>query len=178
MPASQAGSTIDCACGHEISVPRLSELRLAAGQTAHRLSVVERINGMIKNLELPADSLCASCCRETDQVAWFRVQCEKAWSRDPTNNEGIAVWLFGWVAALATALTPRRGYQAPEIHGRELFVVVPLNLCTNCLDSSTNKVGRREAKTNLSTVPIYLELFQEYPHAGIDLDRTDSTTRA
>ncbi len=53
VAATQAGTTLRCACGRSVTVPALSVLRQAAGQTPMPLNTVERIRAMIRDGELP-----------------------------------------------------------------------------------------------------------------------------
>jgi hypothetical protein len=60
VKATIAGSTIQCACGRDVPVPRLSELRQAAGQGAFEAGIVDTIRRMIADGELPPWN--AVCC--------------------------------------------------------------------------------------------------------------------
>ncbi|MEO1617759.1 MAG: hypothetical protein AAFV88_18045 [Planctomycetota bacterium] len=175
VTTSQAGGSIECPCGQLVLVPRLSELRVNAGETAHRLSVPERIGGMIKRGELPGDTLCIGCGRNCDQTVWIKIQCEKAWSSEPTNKDGLAVSVLGWVGVLAVMLAPRRDYRASEVHGREIVVDAPIQWCSNCIAPGTTKIRSRRCRNALRSVPIYCELLREYPSAEISLDRVESS---
>ena len=124
---------------------------------------------MITRGELPETELCCECGATTGQVMWFRVQCETAWSGESSDSEAIAMAVFGWIAALASMLSPRAGYQSPEIHGREVAVSVPLNWCENCVQSDDRRVSMRAARKLMKRIPVYAELFQEYPRATLEL---------
>ncbi|MEO1528834.1 MAG: hypothetical protein AAFX06_25725 [Planctomycetota bacterium] len=133
---------------------------------------------MITREELPESELCCECGADTDQVLWFRIQCETAWSSESTNRNDVLMVLSVWLAALVSVLSPRRGYQSPEIHGREVAVSVPIRWCHNCVQPSEQKVSMRAARKQLKTIAIYAELLKEYPQATLEPLEGEPTGRA
>ena len=94
---SQAGGTCLCECGTEVSVPRLSDLRLAAGQTRYSRTAVDRARGMLKRGELPTKRSCPICGNVGDTVVLLGIQCEKASSTDFQDQGVLAAAIFGWL---------------------------------------------------------------------------------
>lgn len=174
VTTSQAGGELNCSCGRPVSVPRLSELRISAGQTAHRMSVVEQINGMIKRGELPGQSLCTGCGRFCDQTVWLYIQCEKSWSVEYQNRDVIAMF-FGFVTGILSVFVPQQPYRPDEVLGRELSILVPLALCSTCLKPGAKEISQRFARKHMRNVPVYTKLLKEYTNASIVLDRIAAT---
>lgn len=172
VSAAQAGGTCVCECGAATAVPKLSELRLAAGQSRHPTSAVERVRGMLNRGELPGDHRCPACGNHTDEVVTVGIQCERASSTDFQDQGMLAVAIFGWIGALASALRPQ--HRMGEIHGHEVRVEVPLRCCSECRPSLTWRIGRRALRRYLCRVPAYREVLGEYPHAAINVVETDA----
>jgi hypothetical protein len=169
---AQAGGTCVCECGAVVDVPRLSELRLAAGQSRHPTSAVERVRGMLKRGELPSNQGCPICGNQGDEIVTFGIQCEHASSTDSQDHGILAVAIFGWIGALATALRPQ--HRMGEIHGHEVRVEVPLRVCSQCVGATGSRTRRRSLRKYLCTVPAYREVFDEYPNAVVNVVQTNT----
>ena len=150
---SQAGATCVCECGTEVSIPRLSDLRLAAGQTRYSRTAVDRVRGMLKRSELPTERSCPVCGNVGDSVVLFGIQCEKASSTDSQDHGILAVALFGWLGGLASALRPFNT-RAAEIHGRETRLEVPFRFCSSCVPQVKQSTGKRKLRKYLAREPV------------------------
>src|SRR5947207_9039133 len=53
VSASQAGGSLACRCGRVLRVPRLSQLRMAKGLSAHETNIRDSIVRMIRDNVLP-----------------------------------------------------------------------------------------------------------------------------
>jgi len=173
VTASQAGGTCVCKCGTNVAVPRLSELRLGAGQTRYSTTAVDRVNGMLKRGELPTNRDCPICGAPADKVKVLGIQCEKATSTDFQDDTIIAVAVFGWLAALAAAIRPFNS-RAGEIHGRETRLEVPLRFCSSCILQLTPSTRKRDLRKYLNSDPAYKEVFDEFPTASVDIVQTNT----
>ncbi len=165
---SQAGATCVCECGTEVSVPRLSDLRIAAGQTRYSRTAVDRVRGMLKRGELPTERSCPSCGNVGDTVVILGIQCEKASSTDSQDQGILAVAIFGWLGALAAALRPFNT-RAAETHGRETRLEVPLRFCSSCTSQLKPSMSKRKLRQYLGAEPAYRDVFDEYPYASVDI---------
>lgn len=157
-----------CNCGANIGIPRLSELRLSAGQTRYPNNAVARVNGMLKRGELPTSQQCMNCSCTGTEVKFIGIQCEKASSEDPKDNALLAFAIFGWIAALAPAIIPSNS-RAEEIHGRETRLEVPLRFCKACINDITPSTRKRDLRKYLATEPAYAELLNESPDASLEI---------
>jgi hypothetical protein len=165
---SQAGGVFLCECGTEVIIPRLSDLRLAAGQTRYSSTAVDRVRGMLKRGELPTKRSCPVCGNVGDTVVHLGIQCEKASATDSQDQGILAVAVFGWLAGLAAALRPFNT-RASEIHGRETRLEVPLQFCKSCLPQVTRSTSKRKLRQYLGGEPAYRDVFVEYPRASVDV---------
>jgi hypothetical protein len=165
IKASQAGGKATCRCGRVLSVPRLSQLRVAAGEPAHETNVREAIARMIEAGELPWGQCCAVTQMLTDDVMWFEVQCEASY----TTGGGRVHWLLAlwclvipWgVLALAWRVRERS-----EQFGRDIVISVPLRVSRE-KQAGLARASQSHLRRLMSSVPVYEELFREHPHARI-----------
>jgi len=172
MPASatQAGAQLLCLCGQEVDVPRLSDLRQAAGAQAYETSIIEVISRMARENALPITDQCAVCLQPTKDYVELHVQCESQWIQ----HSGAGRRLF---ALLATLVLPfwflwwliadslMREKHVERGHDRSVRVQLPA--CD--LHQATLRQMRSQAKLKklLRTVPLYAELLSEFPRAKV-----------
>lgn len=166
--AGQAGGTFVCRCGTAVSVPQLSELRIAAGQTRYTTTAVERVTGMLKRGELPTNQLCPMCGAAAAEVKVIAIECEKISYREAQDQTKIAIGAFGWIACLAAAYRPLP-FRPEQTHGRETRLEVPLRFCAACVSQVTALTWKRDLRRFLKAEPAYRELFEEYPNASVEL---------
>src|SRR5262245_37978526 len=123
VAASAAGSVIECQCGRQFRVPRLSELRRQAGQAAFELSTVEIIRRMISNGTLPVGYDCAYSHVPTSDVMQFRVVCET-----PYSSAGYSWWWLFLIGMFSVVLYAIASRETGEVQGREVVVQLPLRI--------------------------------------------------
>jgi hypothetical protein len=170
VEATQAGSTLVCTgCNQAVPVPRLSKLRVAAGETAIPLNAAERVRQAVHNGTLPSNSVCPVTGGVADSTAVFLVRCESSWRKGGQTSTAqlIVFWLFlGWIGVLIAMLRNRE----TEIHGRETVVTAPLRVSTAGLLQLSRGWSQSALRALLASVPQYAELFHEYPSAEISFD--------
>ena len=166
VTAQQAGSSAACRCGREVPVPSLSQLRKIAGQGAYESGILDTVNRMVREGELPQGETCVISGFPTDDFYNLYIQCEFV------NKKRLLGWgnvirllllmiwpLLFWVAG---------GFDEEAVeHGHDRGVYAPLRVRKE--DHNRLKRIRSQAKLRrlLRTVPIYAELLKEYPRAVI-----------
>jgi hypothetical protein len=154
-----------------VQVPRLSLLKSAVGECT--LNAFERIGVMIAKGELPSGDVCLYSGRLANETMFFHVQCERPhvrgadnWSIGKTVVFVVSmVLLFGWiVVAIAWALRSR-SHPREEL-GRDISLALPLRINSDVHDEVA-RMNSWQLKKLLSRVPIYEELFREYPRAVV-----------
>ncbi|HYH64005.1 MAG TPA: hypothetical protein VD866_04835 [Urbifossiella sp.] len=166
--AGDAGSVRRCACGRDVEVPSLHELRESAGQEA--LPPFLRVQTKLAAGLLPGIRGCAECGREPAATARVHVECERARVEDRLNNRAalagcLLVGCFGWLIALPTLVMLR--FRGPTRQfGNDVVVVVPVPVCDACRPVLTDPAALGRA---LRTVPDYADLLDRYPEARLEL---------
>ena len=109
VTADQAGSEVVCGCRRSVRVPRLSELRNAAGEGAYESGILDTIRRMAREGRLPVGNVCQLSGRPTSDVARVLVECERKWVRGPRRTTsglfllGMLTFPFWWVWAILFA---------------------------------------------------------------------------
>ena len=167
VTASQAGAELTCRCGANVVVPRMSQLRKAAGQSAIPISTADMINKMVASGELPLDGLCPLSQRPADDTLYVRATCERSWTRGGDEDSGqfaIMMWLLGgWLGYLIAKRSLRE--QAEHL-GRDTVVDLPIRIASE----ARSKYGWQpalELRSLLAKTPIYATLFKEFPDAKL-----------
>jgi hypothetical protein len=162
VSVGDAGSTLTCTCGRNVSVPSLSVLRQQAGEFTASPEMI--LDSMLRNSELPGDPHCVVCHTSTDDIRHFKVVCERAEAKKELGGCGYLAYMvfFGWVVGLFLAMKTNEE-AGRTMHGRNVHYRLPLRLCHGC-DSKRDEAGMKEL---LSYVPVYEHLLNKYPHATI-----------
>jgi len=166
-----AGTMVRCACGNEVQVPRLSELRTAAGQRQYESGTVDTIKRLIVEGKLPG-ARCAISGELTDDVSYFDVECQRVWVSGDSAKAGCIITLllavitlpFGWLVYFRRGR--RRAAHGDQMHGYELTVRVPLRVCGR-FEQRLRDMSQRELHRVLKTAPEYEKLLEQYPCARI-----------
>jgi len=170
VAAAEAGTEISCSCGLSVPVPRLSQLRRSTGQPAYKATVIEAIDRLIREGELPFGDTCALCGTPTTGVVEVCVVCERPWYRPPSALPFWVAILFMMLCFLPALLLWLLVQMLPlqsRILGRDTVVRIPLRVCGNQKCSLRRARDQRKLREVLSTVPIYEQLLEEYPRAYI-----------
>jgi hypothetical protein len=162
--ASQAGGVVNCRCSRVVAVPRLSQLRTAAGQAAHETNIRDSIARMIGEQVLPWGQCCAVTEMPTQDVMWFDIHCETSYTRGGRVNWFLAVWSLLLPGGLF-AMVLRAREQAENL-GRDIVISVPVKVCDE-KQSGLRRASQRYLRKLLLKVPVYHELFREHPYARI-----------
>ncbi|HEX4613978.1 MAG TPA: hypothetical protein VH092_37700 [Urbifossiella sp.] len=162
--SGDAGATLRCACGRDVEVPSLHQLRLSAGEEA--LTPVPRIRAMLASGLLPGTHGCAVCGREPAPNARVHIECERAhtgggMSKGEVLTGCLLGMVFGWLIGLV-ALVGLRGQ--PRQYGADVSVAVPLPVCETCRPALSDATALRRA---LRAVSHYADLLDRYPEARI-----------
>jgi hypothetical protein len=167
VEATQAGSTLKCACGRSITVPLLSTLRSTAGENAIPLNTIDTIREMIRRGELPSGEVCPHSGRRADSTVYFHVQCERMWVRgnDSTNIGSTIVHflLLGWMASLFASLKSR----PLEELGRDTSLELPLRISSEVSATIMRMRRQKTLKRLLRSTPIYATLLDEFPEGAV-----------
>lgn len=174
VEATQAGAELECpSCRRSVKVPRLSQLRVAAGESAIPLNAMERVHQAVKSGQLPSNLVCPVTGGKVDAIAVFRIQCERSWKRrqdvgDDNVWDRLITILIGslFVNLLGFfAWTSRK--EGQETLGRDTFVDAPLRVSSDVLKQLSRQRNQRELRRLLCTVPEYAAVFDEYPGATV-----------
>lgn len=169
----QAGTEIVCDCGQKHNIPLLSELRQMMGQTAYQVGIVGEINRMIRDGELPWGDTCAISGLQTSDSYKICVQYEFTWAKGPRNKSYLYlffillllpiwfIWLF--VLLIYKAVSEEES----KILGHEKEVWIPLRVRKEYHDRFGRTRSQHKLRRWLRTVPVYDQLFREYPKAKI-----------
>ncbi|WP_254512637.1 hypothetical protein [Anatilimnocola floriformis] len=170
VEATQAGTELECpGCRRSVRVPRLSALRVAAGETAIPLNAAERVAHAVKQGLLPSNLVCPVTHGSVNAVAIFRIHCERSWKREQAAEEDhaisrlITMLLFSFVGLFVW--TSRKGKQ--EVLGRDTFVDTPLGVSSEALPQLSRQRNQRELQRLLCAIPEYAAVFAEYPGATV-----------
>ena len=167
VSATQAGSTLSCACGRSIEVPPLSDLRSAAGESAIPLNTIEEIRVLVRRGELPNGSICPYSDRPANATLVLLVKCEQMWVRGGdrwrTGSIVAAVLFCGWIGALLALFSPVRR----EELGRDTVVEVPVRISSDLADEMLRIRQQKKLKSILRKTPIYAKLLEEFPRASV-----------
>jgi hypothetical protein len=168
VTTADAGTTIACACGEEIRVPSLSELRANAGLGAYESGAIDTIRRLMSEGTLPWGDTCAQSGLPTRDILHFHVQCERTHAaQERSRLEVLVVVLLGFWALLLTM-----GAEEGDARGRDTAVSVPLRLRREYHRGLARWGTQRRLRRLLRTVPIYARLLDEYPRATIRVERT------
>ena len=161
---ADAGGSKRCHCGAINAVPSLSELRRLAGQQSYDIGIADKLRYMFADGKLPPNNACVLCDAKTANILQCTVECE----RPHTKGRGFwATVLLGIFAPVWVLVSLNREYMNPEVFGQELIVNTPLPLCPEC--EAKAKPRKRNIGELLRRVPLYDQLFQEYPNAVADV---------
>lgn len=161
VEATTAGSRLPCQCGREITVPSLSKLKQAAGESAGSAEV--RIEHLLRKGLLPGETTCVECRVKTSSVWHCWVTCERPKVEQAT-GWGLSAW--NYVSLFFGTLIFRR-VRRDRVEGRDLSFRLPLRVCPSCQELLADPVLLRRG---VMEVPLYAELLQKYPEAGVSLD--------
>jgi hypothetical protein len=169
VAAHQAGTNLECRCGRTVPVPPLSKLRTLSGHGAYESGIIDTINRMVRDGELPYGELCAVSGFPTSDVCNLCVQCESKWIKRAGSDRYFMMFV-GLVLApfflLPFLLRVARNEQT-ELHGRERRVYIPLRVRSDFHEQLRRTRNQRTLRAWLRSVPVYAELLDQYPQAKV-----------
>lgn len=169
VSASQAGAAVNCDCGAVVQVPRMSQLRKSAGETAIPLSTAEAVGKMVANGELPQNEVCPLSLRPANETLHVHAICEQPWTTGGGDSTQTAIalgCLFGWFGYVMA----RESERPEERHGRDTVVDLPIRISSDVRDRY-HRQNQAQLKSLLSQTPMYAKLLKEYPKSKIQLPR-------
>jgi hypothetical protein len=170
ITAAQAGTEISCPCGHKVSVPLLSQLRQLAGQGAYEAGTIDTINRMIREGELPYGDTCAISGYPTKDSYNLYVQCESGWINGRYKIRYLSAIFSILLLPLGIIhLTLGKSLFAKEYQhrGHERGIYIPLRVRKEYHHKLHRIRSQRKLRKLLCTVPIYANLFDEFPGARV-----------
>jgi hypothetical protein len=186
VQTNQAGSEVQCPCGEIVRVPSLSALREGVGLEPIRRSAIEKIRASLQSGDLPCGDRCAITKIPTKNLLWFRVHC------DETGGElrSVPPWLsllcfvvpfLGPALAAVLISSALRDGATPSSEKNSRFqhqLDIPLAVVREKHDLVRRMWRSSQAKL-LSRIPVYRQLFAEFPYGNFQLLRgTESTNHA
>ncbi len=120
---------------------------------------------MVEEGSLPVDELCPLSLRPADETLVVRVDCEKSWVRSSDGDEGDA-FLFGLLFGVIGSLLMRPKRDHAEHLGRDTTVDLPIRIAGEAR-SRYRRRSRKQLISMLKRIPIYAELFEEFPDAKL-----------
>ena len=169
VEATQAGAELECpSCRRNVKVPRLSQLRVAVGESAIPLNSGERVTQAVRQGLLPNNLVCPVTGGKANAVAVFRIHCERSWKRTQDSGDDhaisrlITLLFFGLLGFFVWTSRKRH-----EVLGRDTFVDAPLRVSSDVVRQLSRQRNQRELKRLLCTVPEYAAVFEEYPGATV-----------
>ena len=146
-------------------------MRQAAGQSAYEASVIDTIGRLIETGQANWLQACAKCGEPCQRHVDVHVLCETTWKRGKSRAGSWAFALFsilflpfGWLIALCT-LGNSQGESRQLGHVRT--VSLPLGTCPEHETHLLQSARAYELQSLLLEVPIYTDLFEEYPQAKV-----------
>ncbi|MEZ6088508.1 MAG: hypothetical protein R3C05_10875 [Pirellulaceae bacterium] len=148
----------------------MSKLRRLAGQGAYEAGVIDTINRMIREGELPFGDTCVISGLPTADSYDVYVQCESKWIKGPGPLRYLFViltilfmpfWMI-W-AVIGRALVN----EEPQELGRDRGIYIPLRARQEHHQRLRRTRSQSKLRKWLREVPIYAQLLDEFPDARI-----------
>src|SRR5262245_45140203 len=156
-----AGARVACACGQEVRVPALHELRKSVGLPPYPISPELELEHMLVRGEAAAQGPCARCGQDTEAVEQLLVRYGErsvAGGGDDTYRRLVAFFLLGLLGLLLFWRKRERQF-TNEYH-------LPLHLCPACRPRVR---GDRAVRECLRRVDVYDRLLEKHPYAEVRL---------
>jgi hypothetical protein len=163
VAAAQAGSTVRCDCGAEVTVPSLGRLRELSGKDRYESGTGDTIHRLIQEGELPAGRACAFSGEPTDDVLPLEVLVPRVFKR-PEGEEEQVLATFGLLGYFFYGL-----FRHPEIvEEHAIKVPTPLRVA-GWHHPKVRRISQRRLKRLLRTMPVYAKLLDENPYARVSV---------
>jgi hypothetical protein len=153
-----------------VAVPRLSDLRQAAGEARFESGTIGTIRRMIADGSLPPRE-CVLTGEPTEGVCYVKIQCESVWIRSTGTSNWWLILLVPILPfwSLLRVLTLQAPGRTREYLGRDTFVSVPVSVC-NVQQDRLRWMSPWELSRLLRKIPIYAKLLDEYRGARLSVD--------
>ena len=165
--AADAGTDLRCGCGRTVLVPRLSQLRIAAGEKVSELSIFDTIHRLISEGQLPPEKRCVISGFPCDETHRIYIECERVWVKGGWTTTSTVLNVIAlcivpfWAWKLI--LMPR---DPPETMGRERGLYVPVCVRSE-FTPKLRRMSQSKLRAMLRSVEVYQKLLEQYPHATI-----------
>jgi len=161
-----AGTNVGCAaCGRQVAVPSLRELRRLAGVREPTLSPAFIVESMLLKGTLPEGHDCVLCGTHTDGCMVCRTECERAVIKGARPSRWailLGFLTFGWLGAWIAWAAPQNETEV----GTDRVYSLPLRVCPACRPRLKDSKDLLDA---LCRVPLYRELLVGYPDVVVSL---------
>jgi hypothetical protein len=172
---SAAGTRISCRCGREVRVPRLSELRSAAGDNRFQFSAIDALRHQLAGGVLPSSNHCAHCQAETADIMEFVLE-----GYVPSVGTGGKIWWLAPLDGFGMLFGKMRLSQVIAVHEsanpqlvRQVVVTVPLRIAAPC-QPLVRSMSPPQVRELLATETLYARFFLEYPRVSAFVAPDDS----
>lgn len=171
-----AGTQIDCTCGHEVKVPSLGKLRQLAGQDAYTTNAVEAIRKHLNLGEHPAGNDCLLCGAQNCKRHAFVAICESSYTKGTDSAASndipslLGKLLFLTAAPRLLSIFLFRKNQQTEVQqfGRDTSVEITLPLCDSCTSAGLGPKNSTAARSLMRKVALYDQLLAEFPSLKLE----------
>jgi hypothetical protein len=165
VTAGQAGTQVACTCGKTVTVPRLSELRSQAGESAGGASPELAILYTYANDNQPVGAdRCLNCDTPTTNRLACSIEYERPWLKGERSFISwlVAFLIFGIYAIIYSLI--RRG---ETVFGEQKVFRLAVTICPSCEKGIRT---RRDLRNILCNEPQFDRLFEKYPEAKLSID--------
>jgi hypothetical protein len=170
--ARDAGGSIRCNCGRNVSVPRLSELRQLSGADPFITNPVEAIRKAQRAGIDPAGDKCLLCGVERPVFYELNAVCEQ--SHVKKSNSGDSGGLLRWFVLPFIAnvlISLQKQDETIDRRGHDVEVTFRLPVCDLCTSTSGSPTRDSVARQLMLLVPAYKDLLDYYPRLVLSTKR-------
>ncbi len=176
---TQAGERIECRCGLPMDIPSLGTLRTIAGLNRYESGIIDTINRMIDDGQLPTEDKCIFSGKPTTDILLLYFQCETVTRKGLNSAETLssrigsgilfALTKVGGISGLYKSIKssyPERweSEESFEQVGNNRGVQLPLRVQKDFHAELLSLPRRQQLLEYLKSIPVYARLFEIYPH--------------
>jgi hypothetical protein len=163
---NEAGTQKPCACGREVAVPSLRELRQRAGEPVTRTPELV-IQSMLRAGTLPDTSDCGLCASPTRDAILVLADCERREPRGSRSGAWFTTLLsFSLFGVIAGWVVSRTAEDDVRVVGENVILKLPLRVCRFCQES----IRANNLPTAMRRSQVYAQLLDKYPNARLSVE--------
>lgn len=175
--AKDAGGSVTCACGKQVTVPRLSELRTLSGADAYITNPAEAIRKLQAQGINPAGDRCLVCSAMSPDFYVCHAACEESYTKKESSTGDVSLpTLFVKILLrpqrlLASLTTSQNNMDtSAERRGHDVNVSFNLPVCGACTASAGGTIRPKKAKKLMTGVPALADLLAFYPNLKLEVE--------